>query len=78
MDENGQRIPFICSLNFARDESYNPLIRSKTCSVDRKSNGESVGKNLDQKFDLRTKIEYFSLIKLPPPQFDLNLLRISK
>ena len=27
------------------------------CSIDRKSNGECVGKNLEQKFDLRTKLE---------------------
>ena len=31
-------------LNFALDESYTRLTRSKTCSIDRKSNGEFVGK----------------------------------
>ena len=41
-------------LDLAQDESCSRLIRSKTCSIDRKSNIECVGKNLDKKIGLRT------------------------
>ena len=51
---------YVRDLNLAQNDTYNPLIRSKTCSIDRKSNGEFVGKNLDQKVGLRTKLEQLS------------------
>ena len=35
---------FVRDLNLAQNDTYNHLIRSKTCSIDRKSNGEFVGK----------------------------------
>ena len=42
-------------------------IHSKTCSIDRKSHGAFVKKNLDQKFDLTQKLEQFSEKKSPLP-----------
>ena len=43
-------------LNIAQDDSYNPPIRSKTCSIDRKSNGKFVGKKSCSKFRSRKKL----------------------
>ena len=46
IDENGRYLHFfyVRDLNLGQNDSYNLRMRSKTCSVDRKSTGEFVGK----------------------------------
>ena len=50
---------FVRDLNLAQNDSYNPLIRSETCSVDRKSNGAFVRKKSRPKSRSRKKVRAF-------------------